>query len=63
MVTIIGSDRAVQSATPSNSALQPALGEKTEAVLAAVDRQIATFRVADLQTECPGVGLEGRGEE
>lgn len=33
-------------------------GEKTEAVLAAVDRQISTFRVADLQTQCPGVGLD-----
>lgn len=33
-------------------------GEKTEAVLAAVDRQIASFRVADLQAECPGVGLD-----
>jgi Fic family protein len=33
-------------------------GEKTEAVLAAVDRQIGTFRVADLQAECPGVGLD-----
>jgi Fic family protein len=33
-------------------------GEKTEAVLAAVDRQISTFRVADLQAECPGVGLD-----
>jgi Fic family protein len=33
-------------------------GEKTEAVLAAIDRQIVTFRVADLQAECPGVGLD-----
>jgi Fic family protein len=33
-------------------------GEKTEAVLAAVDRQVGTFRVADLQAECPGVGLD-----
>jgi hypothetical protein len=33
-------------------------GEKTEAVLTAVDRQIGTFRVADLQAECPGVGLD-----
>ena len=33
-------------------------GEKTEAVLAAIDRQISTFRVADLQAECPGVGLD-----
>ena len=33
-------------------------GEKTEAVLAAVGRQISTFRVADLQAECPGVGLD-----
>jgi Fic family protein len=33
-------------------------GEKTETVIAAVDRQVATFRVADLQAECPGVGLD-----
>ena len=33
-------------------------GEKTEAVIAAVERQIGTFRVADLQAECPGVGLD-----
>ena len=33
-------------------------GEKTEAVLAAIDHQIITFRVADLQAQCPGVGLD-----
>ncbi|MEW6219276.1 MAG: Fic family protein [Thermodesulfobacteriota bacterium] len=33
-------------------------GEKTAAVLAAIDRQIGAFRVADLRTECPGVGLD-----
>lgn len=33
-------------------------GEKTEAVLAAVERQVSTFRVADLQSECPGVGVD-----
>lgn len=33
-------------------------GEKTQAVLAAIARQLGTFRVADLQTECPGVGLD-----
>jgi len=33
-------------------------GEKTAAVLAAIDRQISTFRVADLQGECPGVGID-----
>jgi hypothetical protein len=33
-------------------------GEKTEAVIAAVGRQVATFRVAGLQAECPGVGLD-----
>jgi Fic family protein len=33
-------------------------GEKTEAVLAAVARQVSTFRVADLQVECPGVGVD-----
>jgi hypothetical protein len=33
-------------------------GEKTEAVLAAIGRQISTFRVAELQSECPGVGVD-----
>lgn len=33
-------------------------GEKTAAVLAAIDRQVGTFRVADLQSGCPGVGLD-----
>ena len=33
-------------------------GEKTAAILAAVDRQVSTFRVADLQAECPGVGVD-----
>jgi Fic family protein len=33
-------------------------GEKTAAVLAAVERQVSTFRVADLQAECPGVGVD-----
>jgi len=33
-------------------------GEKTETVLAAIARQIGTFRVADLQADCPGVGLD-----
>ena len=33
-------------------------GEKTAAVLAAVDRQVSAFRVADLQAECPGVGVD-----
>ncbi len=33
-------------------------GEKTAAVLAAIDRQISAFRVRDLQSECPGVGLD-----
>ncbi len=31
---------------------------QTEAILAAIARQVATFRVADLQTECPGVGVD-----
>ena len=26
--------------------------------MAAIDRQISTFRVADLQADCPGVGLD-----
>ena len=33
-------------------------GEKTAMVLAAIDRQVATFRVADLRSECPGVGVD-----
>ncbi len=33
-------------------------GEKTAAVLAEIDRQTSTFRVADLQAGCPGVGLD-----
>lgn len=33
-------------------------GEKTAAVVAAIDRQIGAFRVADLQIECPNVGLD-----
>lgn len=33
-------------------------GEKTEAVLAAVERQVGAFRIADLQTACPGVGVD-----
>ena len=33
-------------------------GEKTAAVLAAIERQIGAFRVRDLQSECPGVGLD-----
>ncbi|MBI4661128.1 MAG: Fic family protein [Verrucomicrobia bacterium] len=33
-------------------------GEKTESVLAAIDRRVSTFRVADIQAGCPGVGLD-----
>jgi hypothetical protein len=33
-------------------------GEKTEAVLAAVERKVTAFRVADLRSECPGVGVD-----
>jgi len=33
-------------------------GEKTEMVLAAVDRQVTPFGVAALQLECPGVGVD-----
>jgi Fic family protein len=33
-------------------------GEKTATVLAAINRQVAAFRVATLQTECPGVGVD-----
>lgn len=33
-------------------------GEKTAAVMAAVDRQPGLFRVADLQAECPNVGID-----
>jgi Fic family protein len=38
--------------------LQSPRGEKTAMVLAAVDRQVDTFRVADLQAQCPGVGVD-----
>jgi Fic family protein len=33
-------------------------GSKTELVLAAINRQAGTFQAADLQRDCPGVGLE-----
>lgn len=33
-------------------------GEKTAMVLAAIDRQVSSFRVIDLQVECPGVSLD-----
>ncbi len=33
-------------------------GEKTAMVLAAIDRQVGSFRVSDLQIECPGVSLD-----
>jgi Fic family protein len=33
-------------------------GSKTELVLRAIDRQVGTFRAADLQHNCPGVGLD-----
>ncbi len=33
-------------------------GAKTASVLAAIDRQISIFRIADLQAACPGVGLD-----
>ena len=33
-------------------------GEKTAAVMAAIDRQVSLSRVADLQAECPGVGVD-----
>ena len=33
-------------------------GEKTAMVLATVDRQAASFRVADLQVACAGVGVD-----
>jgi hypothetical protein len=38
--------------------LKSSRGEKTAMVLAAVDRQTATFRMADLQAECSGVGVD-----
>jgi len=38
--------------------LKSSRGEKTAMVLAAVDRQAATFRIADVQAECPGVGVD-----
>ena len=33
-------------------------GEKTAMVLAAIDRQVSSFRVIELQAECPGVSLD-----
>ncbi len=33
-------------------------GEKTEAILAAVEGQVGSFRVADVQAACPGVGVD-----
>jgi Fic family protein len=33
-------------------------GAKTELVLAAINRQVGTFQAADLQRDCPGVGLD-----
>lgn len=33
-------------------------GEKTAMILAAIDRQVSSFRVSDIQAECPGVGLD-----
>ncbi len=33
-------------------------GEKTEMVMSAIERQVLAFRVADIQKECPGVGLD-----
>jgi Fic family protein len=33
-------------------------GSKTELVLAAIERQAGSFRVADLQRECPSVGID-----
>jgi hypothetical protein len=33
-------------------------GEKTAAVMAAVERQATVFRVADIQAGCPGVGVD-----
>ena len=38
--------------------LKSARGGKTESVMAAVERQFAPFRIADLQAECPGVGVD-----
>ncbi len=33
-------------------------GEKTEAILAAVERQVTSFRSADVRAGCPGVGVD-----
>ncbi len=33
-------------------------GSKTELILRAIDRQLGTFLAADLQRDCPGVGLD-----
>lgn len=33
-------------------------GEKTEMIIAAIKRQIGSFRIADVRNECPGVSLD-----
>jgi len=43
-------DRIGQVASPR--------GSKTELVMSAIDRSIGSFRVADIQKQCPGVGLD-----
>lgn len=43
-------ERVGQAASPR--------GAKTELVVAAIERAIGPFRVADLQRSCPGVGLD-----
>jgi hypothetical protein len=40
------------------SAVRIEIVRQTEAVLVAIDRLVSTYRVAGLQAECPGVGLD-----
>ncbi|MFA7173258.1 MAG: Fic family protein [Kiritimatiellia bacterium] len=38
--------------------IQSPRGEKTAVIIKAVERQMNTFRVADIRTSCPGVGID-----
>ena len=59
--TFASDSRPTNARTPHEERvgqLKSPRGEKTETILAAVNRQVGSFRVADLQAECPGVGLD-----
>lgn len=51
-------DAGLQGVRAESLPIKSPGGEKTEAALAAIDRQVSTFRVADVQAECPGVGVD-----